>query len=52
MCGGRQQGQTTLEIRTAPEDTTSHYKDFKGNGYQTQWPEAGRRSVHATTEMS
>ena len=28
-CGGRQQGQTTPEIRTAPQDTTSSYKNLK-----------------------
>jgi len=41
MCGGRQQGQTTLEIYMAPQDITSNYKDLKRNGHQPQWSDDG-----------
>jgi len=40
-CGGRQQGQTTPEIRTAPQHTTSNYKNIERNGHQPQWAGAG-----------
>jgi len=50
MCGGRQQGQITPEIRTAPQDTTSNYKNVKRNDHQPQWPATGWWNVLVTTE--
>ena len=50
--GGRQQGQTTLEIHTTLQDTTSNCEDLKRNGHQPQWPDAGGRTILITTERS